>query len=54
MNCRTLSFLAVDFPVKGEQGVREPLDRWAAQIGTEQLGALEAHLTQLTRNRPPE
>lgn len=27
-------------------------DRWAAQIGTEQLEALEAHLTLLTRNRP--
>lgn len=31
----------------------EVRDRWAAQIGAEQLDALEAHLTQLTKNRPP-
>jgi DNA-binding MarR family transcriptional regulator len=30
----------------------EVRDRWAAQIGAEQLDALEAHLTQLTKNRP--
>src|SRR4051812_45115215 len=27
--------------------------RWAAQIGAKQLDALEAHLTELTKNRPP-
>lgn len=30
----------------------EVRDRWAAQIGAEQLDALEAHLAQLTKNRP--
>ncbi|CAM5440689.1 MarR family transcriptional regulator OS=Streptomyces fumanus OX=67302 GN=GCM10018772_58100 PE=4 SV=1 [Streptomyces fumanus] len=29
----------------------EVRDRWAAQIGAEQLDALEAHLAQLTKNR---
>jgi DNA-binding MarR family transcriptional regulator len=31
----------------------EVRDRWAAQIGAEQLDALEAHLTELAKNRPP-
>ncbi|WP_377273629.1 MarR family winged helix-turn-helix transcriptional regulator [Peterkaempfera sp. SMS 1(5)a] len=31
----------------------EVRDRWAAQIGAEQLDALEAHLTRLTKNRRP-
>ncbi|MCX5084054.1 MarR family winged helix-turn-helix transcriptional regulator [Streptomyces sp. NPDC056121] len=31
----------------------EVRERWAAQIGAEQLDALEAHLTQLAKNRPP-
>ena len=30
----------------------EVRDRWAAQIGAEQLDALEAQLTQLAKNRP--
>jgi len=30
----------------------EVRDRWAAQIGAEQLDALEAHLTRLTQNQP--
>jgi DNA-binding MarR family transcriptional regulator len=30
----------------------EVRDRWAAQIGADQLSALEAQLTRLTRNRP--
>lgn len=31
----------------------EVRDRWAAQIGAEQLDALQEHLTQLTKNQPP-
>lgn len=31
----------------------EVRDRWAAQIGAQELEALEAHLTRLTQNRPP-
>ncbi|MGH3381444.1 MAG: MarR family winged helix-turn-helix transcriptional regulator [Actinoallomurus sp.] len=31
----------------------EVRERWAAQIGAAQLDAFEAHLTQLTKNRPP-
>jgi DNA-binding MarR family transcriptional regulator len=30
----------------------EVRNRWAAQVGAEQLDALELHLTQLTKNRP--
>lgn len=31
----------------------EVRERWAAQIGAEQLDALEAHLIELTKDRPP-
>ena len=31
----------------------EVRDRWAAQIGTQQLDALQAHLAQLTEHQPP-
>lgn len=41
-----------DMMTLGAMLFTEVRDRWAAQIGAEQLDALEAHLAQLTRNRP--
>ncbi|WP_236655274.1 MarR family winged helix-turn-helix transcriptional regulator [Streptacidiphilus carbonis] len=40
-----------DMMAQGAALFTEVRNRWAAQIGAEQLDALEAHLTRLTRNR---
>jgi DNA-binding MarR family transcriptional regulator len=44
--------LGHDMMTLGAALFTEVRERWAAQIGAEQLAALEAHLTQLTENRP--
>jgi DNA-binding MarR family transcriptional regulator len=44
--------LGHDMMTLGAALFTEVRDRWAAQIGADQLDALEAHLIRLTKNRP--